>query len=245
MNKDEVKGIFDEQASTYDKQWTRLAPINSGLYFLLESVFAELPSDTRILCVGVGTGKVLIHLAKRFPKWTFTAVDPSGAMLDICRNEIKELGFSSRCSFHEGYLDTLPVGELYDAATCFLVSQFILDQSVRSDFFKQIANRLQPGGILASSDLSSDVNTENYKALLNVWQRVMAASDISTEGLLRMRAAYAKNVGILPPITVESVIKSGGFETPVQFFQAGLIHAWFAKRVSVNAAQQGIQARAH
>ena len=41
-----------------------------------------------------------------------------------------------------------------------------------------------------------------------------------------MQAAYAKDVAILPPSSVSSIIEAGGFETPVQFFQAGLIYAW-------------------
>ena len=65
MNKDELKALFDQQASSYDKQWSRMAPINNGLYFLLESVFSELPSDAQVLCVGAGTGKELIYLGIR------------------------------------------------------------------------------------------------------------------------------------------------------------------------------------
>ncbi len=232
MNNDELKRIFDQQASSYDKQWTRMAPISNGLYFLLEPIFAELPSEARVLCVGVGTGKELTHLAKRFPEWRFTVVEPSGAMLDICRRRVEEEGVTSRCYFHEGYLDTLQVEEMHDAATCFLVSQFILEQEARSAFFQQIANRLQPEGMLVSSDLSFEVDSENYEALLGVWQRVMSTSDVSPEGLSRMKAMYAKDVAVLPPTVVASIIESGGFDTPVQFFQAGLIHAWFAKRAS-------------
>lgn len=37
-------------------------------------------------------------------------------------------------------------------------------------------------------------------------------------------AGYANDVAVLPPETVASIIKSGGFESSVQFFQAGLIH---------------------
>jgi tRNA (cmo5U34)-methyltransferase len=236
VNNDELKAVFDQQASGYDKQWIRMAPINNGLYFLLESVFAELPSEARILCVGVGTGKELIHLANRFPGWRFTAVEPSGAMLDVCRRRVEDVGISSRCHFHEGYLDSLPTEEIHDAATCFLVSQFILEKEARSEFFHQIASRLKPGGILANSDLSAEVGSESYEALLRVWQSVMAPSDASAEGLSRMRAAYAKDVAVLSPAAVASIIKSGGFEAPVQFFQAGLIHAWFAKRTSGDVA---------
>jgi tRNA (cmo5U34)-methyltransferase len=65
---------------------------------------------------------------------------------------------------------------------------------------------------------------------------MMAAADVPPEGLKRMRAAWERDVAILPPMAVASIIESGGFETPVRFFQAGLIHAWFAKRASGDAA---------
>ncbi|MCX5771264.1 MAG: class I SAM-dependent methyltransferase [Candidatus Hydrogenedentes bacterium] len=237
MNDDELRGVFDRMASAYDSKVARMAPINNGLYFLLESVLAELPQEARILCVGVGTGTELIHLAGVFPGWRFTAVEPSGAMLDVCRTRVGEVDLSSRCHFHEGYLESLPLEEMYDAATCFLVSQFILDAQARSDFFRQIANRLLPGGILANSDLSADVESEDYDALLAVWQRVMATSTVSAEGLDRMKSGYAKDVAILPSAALASIIESGGFDRPVQFFQAGLIHGWFAKRATATHAQ--------
>lgn len=85
MKNEELKTLFDQQAPGYDKQWARMAPIREGLHFLLKSVFADLPADARILCVGVGTGAELTYLARTFPRWKFTAVDPSGAMLDLCR----------------------------------------------------------------------------------------------------------------------------------------------------------------
>jgi hypothetical protein len=34
----------------------------------------------------------------------------------------------------------------------------------------------------------------------------------------------------LPPRSVEAIIGSGGFEPPIQFFQAGLIHALYCRR---------------
>ena len=232
MNNDELKAVFDQQASGYDKQWIRMAPIYNGLYFLLESVVAGLPAKARILCVGVGTGKELLHLANKFHGLHFTAVEPSSAMLDVCRREVEKAGIASRCYFHEGYLDSLPPGETHDAATCFLVSQFILEKKDRSEFFQQIAERLKPQGILVNADLSAEIAAESYDALLRVWQSAMAPSDASVEGLSRMKATYAKDVAVLSPASVVSIISSGGFEPPVQFFQAGLIHAWFAKRTS-------------
>lgn len=236
MRSEELKAVFDQQASGYDKQWAKTAPIRDGLHFLLEAIFAELPAEARILCVGAGTGVEIAYLARKFPHWRFTAVEPSGAMLEVCRHRAKTEGFTSRCYFHEGYLDSLAIEDRHDAATCFLVSQFILEQEARSEFFRAIAVRLRPGGILASSDLASEVGSNDYEALLQAWLNMMAAAGIPSEGLERMRTAYAKDVAILPPKLIASIIESGGFETPVQFFQAGLIHAWFSKRASDKAA---------
>lgn len=232
MNSDEIKAIFDQQASSYDERWAKTAPIRDALHFLLQAVLAELPSNARILCVGAGTGEEIGYLAERFPHWSFVAVEPSGAMLDVCRQKADKAGFISRCDFHEGYLDTLPAQEPFDAATCFLVSQFILERDARIGFFNSIAARLRPEGILASSDLASDVSSSQYSALLQTWLNMMLASDVPAAGVEQMRAAYAKDVAILPPAQIESIIREGGFDNPVGFYQAGLIHAWFSRRVA-------------
>lgn len=232
MNSDEIKAIFDQQASSYDERWAKTAPIRDALHFLLQAVLAELPSNARILCVGAGTGEEIGYLAERFPHWSFVAVEPSGAMLDVCRQKADKAGFISRCDFHEGYLDTLPAQEPFDAATCFLVSQFILERDARIGFFNSIAARLRPEGILAISDLASDVSSSQYSALLQTWLNMMLASDVPAAGVEQMRAAYAKDVAILPPAQIESIIREGGFDNPVGFYQAGLIHAWFSRRVA-------------
>ena len=230
MRQDEIKALFDQQAASYDTQWAKMAPIRNCLHFLLGSMFAELPEDAHILCVGVGTGDELVHLASRNPGWNFTAVEPSGPMLEICRKRTLDEGVASRCVFHEGYLGSLPVIADFDAATCFLVSQFILSEGERSRFFREIAERLKPNGILASSDLASDVESPEYDILLRGWMQMMAAADVSPEAMERIRNAYANDVGVLPPARIATIIESGGFEPPVQFFQSGLIHAWLSKR---------------
>lgn len=66
MNQEELKAVFDKQASGYEAQQKKLAPIHEGLYFQLEWIFSELPQDARILCVGLGAGAELSYLAKGF-----------------------------------------------------------------------------------------------------------------------------------------------------------------------------------
>lgn len=228
MNREELQRTFDQMAPGYDRQWARLAPIQEALHFLLRSVFAGLPAEARILCVGVGTGAELDRLARGFPAWRFTAVDLSAAMLEVCRQRAEEGGYLARCDFHAGEVGSLPADVLYDGATCFLVSQFILEPAARSAFFGAIAARLRPGGILASSDLASE--PAHYEALLGAWLAMMSAAGIPPEGLENMRAAYRRDVAVLPGAEIESIVAAGCFEAPVPFYQAGLIRAWFARR---------------
>jgi tRNA (cmo5U34)-methyltransferase len=187
MQQHELDTLFDRQAAGYDAQWTRMAPIRESLHFLLDTVFADLPEDTRLLCVGAGTGAEIAHLAKRFPRWHFLALDPAPGMIDACRVRAERDGFADRCEFHGGLVETLPDTAAFNGATCFLVSQFILAPEARTRFFRDIGER--------------------------------------------MRAGYARDVAILPPDKVASLVADAGFEAPLRFHQAGMIHGWCARRM--------------
>lgn len=231
MNRHQLESTFDQQAGTYDQQWAKLAPFREGIHLLMASIFSRLPHNARMLCVGAGTGAEIVSLAQRFPAWTFVAVEPSPGMVEVARRRAEENGFGNRCTFHSGYLESLPAGEPFDCATSLLVSQFLLDPDERADFFRSIAGRLRPGGILVTSDLASDTDAPHYAGLLEVWLRTMSAADLTAERIQQMRSAYNRDVAIVPTRSVEAIIASGGFGPPVQFYQAGLIHAWYCQRL--------------
>jgi tRNA (cmo5U34)-methyltransferase len=230
MPRDDIRTTFDRQAASYDQQWIRLAALRECLHLLTGATLSTLPEQARILCVGAGTGAEILYLGERFPGWSFTAVEPSAAMLTVCRQRTEAQGMASRCTFHEGYLDSLPAGEPFDAATSLLVSQFITEPAERVGFFHEIAQRLRPGGMLVSADLSSDASLPGHESLMDVWLNLMACTGIPPENIARMRQAYAQDVAVLPPTQVAAMIGSGGFEAPIGFFQAGLIHGWYARR---------------
>jgi tRNA (cmo5U34)-methyltransferase len=151
-------------------------------------------------------------------------------MLDICRQRAEECGIASRCTFHEGYLDSLPASNSFDAATCLLVSHFFIQQDERRNFFSQIASRLCPNGYLVSADLASDMSTSEYQSLSEVWVRMLRYSEVPAEEIEKFCASYGRNTAVLPPLEVELIIASSGFDTPVLFLQTLLIHAWYARR---------------
>jgi tRNA (cmo5U34)-methyltransferase len=80
--------------------------------------------------------------------------------------------------------------------------------------------------------LSSGANPDDFETLLRAWLTAMAGPGVSAERVERARAAYARDVAVLSPATVASIIESGGFERPMQLFQAGLLHAWCSRRPS-------------
>jgi tRNA (cmo5U34)-methyltransferase len=186
-------------ASDYDRKFAKLSPMRDALHLLIAAVFADLPSRSRILCVGAGTGAEIAALAQKFSHWHFTAVEPSAPMLEECRKKAARLGIQSRCHLHHGFLDTLPPSEPFDAATSLLVSQFILDVSDRQSFFREIARRLRPGGLLATADLASDLASPEYRSLLEIWLRLMRETGAPQEKLEALRTTYGRDVALLPP----------------------------------------------
>lgn len=236
MTRDEIAALFDHQAAGYDTQWERMSPVREGLYFLIEAAFAKLPADARVLSVGSGTGIEVAFLAARFPRWHFTAVEPSRAMLELCRERAVAAGIAARCTFHHGFLESLEIDVPYDAATCLLVSQFLVDPNARLGLFRDIATRMRPGGVLVNADLAADIASPEYESLLAIWLDRMSSAGVAPDALARARAAYVKDVAVLPPARVAALIASAGFDAPTPFFQAGLMHAWCATRNRRTAA---------
>ncbi len=223
--------VFDRQmAASYDKGNAVFAPMRDALNFLMRTVLSELPSDAQILCVGVGTGSEVIDIAQAFPQWRFTLVEPAAPMLDICRQRIEDIGITSRCTFHEGYLDSLPGSNTFDAATCLFVSQFLLQSEERRNFFHQIAVKLRSQGYLINADIAYDRVASTYPDILDIWLRIMASAGMPIEIVrAKISAAYGRDVAVLPPSEVASIMAAGGFEPPVLFFQTLLMHAWYAR----------------
>jgi tRNA (cmo5U34)-methyltransferase len=227
--------MFDqEMAARYDKRNAKSAPVRDALHFLIRTILSDLPVNARILCVGIGTGSELLDLAQAFPQWQFTAVEPSAPMLDICRQRVEESGITSRCTFHEGYLDSLPAADSFDAATCLFVSHFVMQPEERSNLFHQIAIRLRPQGYLINADVAYDLSSSDYPSILEIWLQMIASAEVPTEEIEKMRQAYGTAVAVLPPSTVASIIAAGGFDAPVLCFQSLLMHAWYTRRTLID-----------
>ena len=229
-DEDAATSFGKDRAASYDDQWVKLAAMKEALHLFTRVVFAGLPEEAQILCVGAGTGAELLDLARHRPRWHFTAVEPAGAMLEVCRAKAEEAGIAPRCRFHEGYLDSLPPSDPFDAATCFLVSHFLTDKAERQGLFAEIAARLRPEGLLVSADISADMDSPAFARLLPLWLGMMRYAGFPEDQVETMRSALGQGVAVLPANEVAALIEAGGFADPVLIFQSLLVHAWSARR---------------
>ena len=225
-----------EHAQRYDQTFAKLAPFKDALHIATRGVLFGLPDNAHILCAGAGTGAELLYLAREFPGWRFTALDLSEPMLEVCRQRAQAAGMLARCRFHVGAVSSLDTTSEFDAATSILVSQFITDIDARRAFFRTIASRLRPSGILVTADLTCDLADDHSQPILDLWRHTLAyAHDKPPAELDGAMAALGNAVAPLPEAQYSALLQSAGFSRPTRYFQAVLIQAWFTQR----AAQAG------
>jgi tRNA (cmo5U34)-methyltransferase len=223
--------FFNKNNSTsYDERSQRMAPIIDNLHFLIGLILKNSPTDANILCVGVGTGAEIIRLAEAHPGWRFTGIDPSADMLEVCRAQLEKNGLSSRATLFHGYLSEFSGTGTFDAVLCLFVTQFVKDSQERQTMFNAMAARLNPKGYLISAELSEEVSSPEFHDLLEKWKTLQLATGSSEEQVAKILEAWQQHVAIVPPASIEAILRQSGFSMPIQFFQSFLMHAWYSQK---------------
>lgn len=221
---------FNADASRhYDEKNKKLAPIADAMHFLIRLVLKDLPAQARILCVGVGTGAEIFSLAQDHPGWSFTGIDPSAAMLDVCRARLEDAGLSDRCQLIHGYAGDAPAGETFDAALSILVAHFV-PRGERQNFYQSMTARLKPGGYLVNTEISFDLDSDAYPSMLKNWTRVQALMGGTEESLKALPDLLRDKLCVLAPEETQNLICASGIATPVRFFQAFMITGWYGQK---------------
>lgn len=215
-----------EHAQHYDELNSKLAPISDNLHFLIRLILEDLPPYSKILSVGAGTGAEILSLANAFPNWSFVAVEPSLSMLDVCKARMRNAGLSDRCEFVHGFAHDLPAQADFDAAMAVLVAHFVKREE-RLAFFKTIIDRLQPGGYLVNAEISCDLDSAEFPAMLRNWQAMQTFRGGTPESLSALPQQLKEVLAVLSPGETESVLRESGIDLPVRFFQAFMICAWY------------------
>ena len=83
--------------ASYDDHIRKLIPGYELVHQQIEAILStELPETAHILIVGCGTGYELSYLLEQHPDWTFTAIDPSAAMLEQVSKNLNSIDPQSK-----------------------------------------------------------------------------------------------------------------------------------------------------
>jgi ubiquinone/menaquinone biosynthesis C-methylase UbiE len=114
---------------------------------------AEFPSFGRgqVLDLGCGPADIPIRLARALPSIQITAVDASGAMLELARRDIEEAGLAANVTLVRARLPRLPWRDrTFDALVSNSLLHHLPDPSV---FWDEVRRLSRPGARLLVVDL--------------------------------------------------------------------------------------------
>ncbi len=142
---------------------------------LISSFVKHLPDNFNpqtILDLGSGNGNVTAQLIPYFPKATFTLVDASAEMIDLCRNQFQDYDII--------YANTYFKDFSFKEETCDLVvagfSLHHCDENEKQSIFKNIYTSLKKGGIFSCSDLMISKTNPAHPMLLKQWKTFVNAN---------------------------------------------------------------------
>lgn len=87
-------------------------------------------------------------MAKLEPGWRFTAVDPSGPMLEAAKQQLAANNLLGRTALHLGHVEDLVANGSYDAATLIGVLHHLDGDEAKLKILRSIQAHLKPGAPL-------------------------------------------------------------------------------------------------
>ncbi len=185
-----------------------------------------------ILVVGAGGGAQEVLTAGTLePDWRFTAVDPSQPMMDIAVAQLRQSGLSERTETHLGYVDDLPAGQCYDAATLIGVLHHLPGNEAKQHILRSVAARLKPGAPLVLA--GNRYAYAGQPLLLAAWGERWRMQGATPE---QVRIKLGKILqGADPPASeaeVAALLADAGFGVPAWFFSSLFWGACLARRTA-------------
>ncbi|CAM1346466.1 class I SAM-dependent methyltransferase [Tenacibaculum crassostreae] len=161
-----IANEFDEFAKDYTNDMIRCVP-----YYLelINSFSKHLPKNfqpTSVLDIGCGNGNTTAQLVSLFPNATYTLLDASSEMIELCKKRFKnhtiicENNYFKNFNFKENTYDLIIAG--FSIHHC--------NEQEKQDLFKNIYKSLKKGGLFSCSDLMITKTNPNHFNLLKKWE---------------------------------------------------------------------------
>lgn len=217
---------FDDPgfADAYADRAPRTVPAYHDIHRMAAVLIDEhAPPDARVLVLGAGGGLEMKAFAQGHPGWTFDAVDPAAAMLELA---VTTLGpHASRARMRQGYIDDAPPGP-FDAATSLLTLHF-LAQDERRRTVAEVRRRLAPGAPFVVAHLSFSQRDDAERELwMDRYAANLIASGIDPAAAKKARTTVAAEVFGLTPEEDRAILQEAGFTGVTEFFSAFTFRGW-------------------
>lgn len=145
---DNIKEMFDNHSSEYDRQRKQLIPCFDDFY-QVPLIVGNLVSDSpNILDVGAGTGLFSSFFLKAIPNARLTLIDLSEKMLEIAGNRFRDY---PQTRFIVGDYVAQGFPEKYELIISSLSIHHLTDQE-KAVLFKKCYDGLLPGGVFVNAD---------------------------------------------------------------------------------------------
>lgn len=152
--------FFDRHARQWDGLVRTLLPVPEYQHQLLKQV----PINSSILEIGIGTGALLTELAAWASK--VIGVDHSPAMLEEARRRLTETGVNG-VELRLGEMTHLPISD--NAVDCVVANMVLHHAADPAAVLVEILRVLVPGGILLLSDLARHEREAAREQLADQW----------------------------------------------------------------------------
>lgn len=227
----DVERYFDGPlAARYDQGIRLSCPGYDALHRMLVPLLQLLPEQTRFLSAGAGTGGEILALAARFAHWTFTGVDASADMLEVCRQQALRAGVGDRVRLEHCRMQDYHGAEPFDAAASIFVGHFIRDPAQKLEYFRAIARNLKPGAPFILADLYGDRRAPEFVPLLKAWLLYYVSHGATAEKLTADLQHIFENMDFTPEDALRDLLAAAGFTDVVRFYQSYLFGGWIATR---------------
>jgi tRNA (cmo5U34)-methyltransferase len=220
---------YAKGAADYDERIRKTFPFYETIHPAISATLrAVLAAESDLLIVAAGTGAEILELGKTNPGWRFLGVDPAQPMLDLAKKKIQVAGLADRVSFFKGYVDELPTGKLYDAATVAMVLHFVPDDGGKLKLLSGVATRLKPAAPLVLMDAYGDLGAPGSKLLLEGWKHQQNLAGMKWEDVESGMKERIKTIHFVSPSRIEQLLVEAGFHRIQGFFQNFMLGGWIA-----------------
>ena len=170
---------FDEFSGDYTRDMINCVPHYEQLMHTLVEALPENFLPLKILDMGCGNGNVTAITLKTFPNAKYHLIDASSEMIRICQSRFQDVDID----FWEGYFENFQYDHKpYDFVTASFSFHHI-DSEEKQKVFQEIYNALNPGGILAMSDLMISKSSESHSDLIEEWSEFIMSNNEDEEKL--------------------------------------------------------------